>query len=78
MKLEAVTLEMKSLQDAHQKLCAKTKTIGTVVERIYLTTTGDKAHLNKLRCPSLCDLKEVQVCMHCQRVGPATHETYGT
>ena len=73
LKLEATTKELNDLRAAHQKLCAKTKITGTLVERIYLTATGDRAHLNKQRCPSLrhsADLTEVQVCLHCQRIGP--------
>ena len=75
LKLEATTKELKDLKEAHQKLCARTRATGIVVERIFLTTTGDLAHLNKQRCPSLrhsADLTEVQVCLHCQRVGPGT------
>ena len=75
VKLEAVGTELKNVRDAHQKLCARTRATNGLVERIYLTPTGDRAHLSKARCPSLrhsVDLRSVEVCLHCQRLGPDT------
>ena len=42
-------------------------------KQIYTTKTGDKAHLSRARCPSLhnaVDLRAIEVCLHCLRLGP--------
>ena len=42
-------------------------------KQVYTTKTGDKAHLSRARCPSLhsaVDLRAIEVCLHCVRLGP--------
>ena len=73
--MKAVAQELTSIRGTHQRLCAQTTARSVDIGvSILLTTTGDKAHLSRA-CPSLSHsggLKQIDVCLHCQRLGPDT------
>ena len=77
LRLEQTQEKLKKVELAHQQFCARTgaQAAMKMPERIFLTTTGDRAHLSTTRCSTLrhsVNLKEIVVCHHCQRLGPDT------
>ena len=70
-KLSTVRQDLKILRDAHRELQAR-ECAGGSVEKVFLTRTGEKAHL-RAQCTSLRNshgVREIPVCSFCRSTGP--------